>query len=524
MAQRVVVVGAGSAGCVVAARLSEDPETSVVLLEAGPDYPDVHAAPIDIRSGFVMGGTDHDWGYLSEPQAAPGAAATPGSEAAGVVPVLRGKVVGGSSSVNGTSIMRSTPTDFAAWVAAGNPAWSWDAVLAAYRRLEADPIGGPAHGTDGPLPVHRFPVAEMRPVHRAFLDGAAALGHPLIDDHNAPDSLGAGPIPLNQVDTVRQSAAVTHLLAARGRPNLVLRAGVEVDRLDLVDGRPRAVVLTGGERIECDRVVLAAGVYGSPAILMRSGVGPAEELRALGIEPVLDQPHVGRHLRDHPMFVVAAEGDLDALGELIPPVQTMLTMTSDGSADPSHLDVEVALMVTTEHTSEWFTAPPGTLLLGVALVRPTSEGRMALASADPSAAPRIWLNFFEDPSDLDRILVGVETARELLATPAMKPFVVAETFPGPGVRGDGLRELVQAATPSYAHGVGTCRMGPGPDSAVVDQTGRVHGLDDVWVIDASIFPALPSVPTNSTTMVLAERCVAWLRGTEPAPAPAPAAG
>ncbi len=218
MSERVVVVGAGSAGCVVAARLSEDPGTTVVLLEAGPDFPDVHAAPVDIRDAFVMGGTDHDWGYLSEPQAPPGAAATPGSEAAGVVPVLRGKVVGGSSAVNGTSIMRSSPTDFAAWVAAGNPAWGWDDVLAAYRRLEADPIGGPAHGTDGPLPVHRFPVAAMRPVHQAFLEAAASLGHPLIDDHNAPGSLGAGPIPLNQVDGVRMSAAVTHLLAAPRPP------------------------------------------------------------------------------------------------------------------------------------------------------------------------------------------------------------------------------------------------------------------------------------------------------------------
>jgi choline dehydrogenase len=506
-----VVVGAGSAGCVLAARLSEDPGASVVLLEAGPDHPDVQAAPIDIRSAFVMGGTQHDWGYQSEPQAPPGAAATPGSEAAGVVPVLRGKVVGGSSSVNGASIMRSRPTDFAAWVAAGNPAWGWDDVLPAYRLLEDDPVGGPAHGTGGPLPVRRFAVAEMRPVHRAFLDAAASLGHPLIDDHNAPDSLGAGPIPLNQVDGVRQSAALTHLLAARGRPNLEVRAGVEVDRLDLADGRPRAVVLTGGERIECERVVLAAGVYGSPAILMRSGVGPADELRALGIEPVLDQPHVGRHLRDHPMFVVAAEGDLAALGELVPPVQTMLTLTSDGSGDPASLDLEVALMVTTEHTSEWFTAPPGTLLLGVALVRPTQEGSVELRSADPTDPPRIRLEFFTGPGDLDRILVGVQGARDILAAPAMKPFVVAEQFPGPAVDGDALRELVQTATPSYAHGVGTCRMGPDAASGVVDQTGRVHGLDGLWVVDASIFPALPVVPTNSTTMVLAERCAAWLR-------------
>jgi len=510
MAERVVVIGAGSAGCVLASRLSEDDDIAVVLLEAGPDYPDIHAAPDDIRSGYVMGGTQHDWGYLSEPVSGLTGLVTPGSQL-GVVPVLRGKVVGGSSSVNGTSILRALPSDFDVWVAAGNPGWSWDDVLPVFRRLEDDPAPGEWHGQGGPLHVHRFPPDHMRPVHQAFLQASAELGYRLIADHNAPGALGAGPLPLNQVDSVRQSAAVTHLAAARHRPNLILRSGVTVDRIEIVDGVARAVVLAGGERIEADRVVLAAGAYGSPAILMRSGVGPSAELRSLGIEPVANLPAVGQNLRDHPMFVVSVAGNTEALGALIPPVQSILTLTSDGSDDQAHLDLQVALMVTTEHTSEWFTAPPGTLLFGIGLVKPISTGHIELTSADPHAAPRIWLNFYDDRSDLTRMVQGVSVVRDLLATVALKDFAGEEQFPGPSVVGSPLEELVGTSTPAYAHATGTCRMGPNAETSVVDETGRVHGLDRLWVVDASIMPHLPSVPTNATTMMLAERCVAWMR-------------
>jgi choline dehydrogenase len=220
---------------------------------------------------------------------------------------------------------------------------------------------------------------------------------------------------------------------------------------------------------------------------------------------------VGRNLRDHPMFVVSVEGNMEALGELIPPVQTILTLTSDGSADQSHLDLEVAMMVTTEHTSEWFTAAPGTLLFGIGLVKPRSTGHMELSSRDPLAAPRIWLNFYDDRSDLTRVVQGVGVVRDLLGTAALKAFVGEEQFPGSGVTGAELEELVRTSTPAYAHATGTCRMGPSESTSVVDQTGRVHGLEGLWVIDASIMPHLPSVPTNATTMMLAERCVAWMQ-------------
>ena len=337
----VVVIGAGSAGCVVAARLSEDADTSVVLLEAGPDYPDVHAAPDDIRSAFVFAGTDHDWGYIADGVTARADAVNLGSTST-AIPVLRGKVVGGSSAVNGTSAMRATPSDFDRWVAAGNDAWSWPDVLPFFCMLENDPAPGEWHGSDGPLPIRRFTGEELRPVQQAFLDACAACGINTVEDHNAPGAIGAGPIPLNQLDGVRQSAALTYLNPVRHRKNLTLRADVLVDRVDVVDGRARGVLLADGELIAADGVVLAAGAYGSPAILLRSGIGPADELAALGIPPIADLP-VGKNLRDHPMVVVAVEARADAIGTLDPPVQTMLTVASNGPSRQENLDVEIAM-------------------------------------------------------------------------------------------------------------------------------------------------------------------------------------
>ena len=240
--RRVVVIGAGSAGCVVAARLTEDADTSVVLLEAGPDYPDVHAAPDDIRSAFVFAGTDHDWGYISDGVTARADAVNLGSTSA-AIPVLRGKVVGGSSAVNGTSAMRSTPSDFDRWVAAGNDDWSWPHVLPFFRLLENDPAPGEWHGHDGLLPIRRFEGDQLRPCSRPSSTRARQCGIARSADHNAPGAIGAGPIPLNQLDGVRQSAALTYLNPVRHRANLTLRSDVLVDRVEIIDGRARGVVL-----------------------------------------------------------------------------------------------------------------------------------------------------------------------------------------------------------------------------------------------------------------------------------------
>jgi choline dehydrogenase len=317
-------------------------------------------------------------------------------------------------------------------------------------------------------------------------------------------------IPLNQRDGVRQSSALTHLAAARDRPNLDIRCGVTIDRLEIVGGSPRAVILADGGRVEADLVIVAAGVYGSPAILMRSGLGPADELRALGIEPVADLPAVGENLRDHPLAMLPFQGDLTAIGELEPPMQSLLTFASDGSGDPDHTDIDI-LVSTIGAAVDSFGVPRGTVLGLVGLMKPRSVGRVRLSSADPNAAPRIWLNYFDDPSDLERMIIGVEAMRDVFSAPALQRFIGTELAPGPDVHGAELGTFLRATTPSYAHGAGTCQMGTDPGTSVVDQAGRVHGVENLWVIDASIMPAIPSVPTNFATMMLAERCVDWLR-------------
>jgi choline dehydrogenase len=228
----VVVVGSGSAGCVLAARLSEDPDCSVTLLEAGPDYPDAAALPPEIASGLAPAFT-HDWGYRSEP-----------GPLGRSLDLYRGRLVGGSSAVNATIALRGTPGDYDQWAALGNPGWSFAEVLPFFRRLERDlDFDDPWHGRDGPLPIRRAGPDELGPVHRAFLDACAASGYRRVSDHNAPGALGAGLVPLNTVGGARQSTALTYLAHARRRPNLTIRGGALVDRVLVEDGRVAGVYL-----------------------------------------------------------------------------------------------------------------------------------------------------------------------------------------------------------------------------------------------------------------------------------------
>src|SRR4051794_24785106 len=297
----VIVVGWGWAGGVLAARLSEDPAISVLVLEAGPHYPTVEEMPDDIRLAWRFGGMDHDWGYSAAGVVVETEGSGFGIERGGV-PVPRGKVVGGSSAVNGSNALRAYPSDFDRWVGLGNDLWSWDQVLPYFRRMENDPMGGEYHGSDGPMPIRRFTGENLRPVMHAFIDACVQAGHPRVEDLSTPGAIGAGSVPVNQVDGVRQSTAVAYLIPAMDRPNLELRAGASVDRVEFAGGRARAVVLTSGERLEADLIVLAAGAVGSPIILQRSGVGPTEVLERHGIPVVHALPGVGRNLRDHPML------------------------------------------------------------------------------------------------------------------------------------------------------------------------------------------------------------------------------
>lgn len=498
MSYDVIVVGAGSAGCVLAARLSEDRRRSVLLLEAGPDYPDVASLPAEIASGYMPAFT-HDWGYISEPFAS-----------GRTVNANRGRLVGGCSATNGTAAVRGHSRDYDDWAARGNPGWSFAEVLPFFRRLERDLDFATAwHGQDGPLPIRRYVPEERTPLHTAVLDAAPEIGIARIDDCNAPDAMGAGPLPVNVLDGVRQSAALTYLAPARTRPNLTIRSDVLIDRVLFEGTRAVGVQLADpAETIAAGHVILAAGAYGSPALLMRSGVGSAADLGALGIAVRADLPGVGRNLSDHPLL------NLQFAAPPVPPTsapffQTAITLQS--SPEIAAYDLHIYPMSTFPWVVE--ESPTGAACtLFVSLLKPKSRGWVRLRSADPDVAPRINLGYCTHPDDMPRMIAAVRAARRLARTVPLSAVALAEIHPAPGTPDDpeALEAFVWSRIETYHHPVGTCSMGPASDPmAVVDARGRVHGVVGLSVIDASIMPTVPAANTNVPTIMVAERCAAW---------------
>ena len=454
----VVVVGGGSAGCVLANRLSEDPTRRVLLLEAGPDYRTVEALPADLASGWAPA-FSHDWGLRAEP-AADGH----------VLELARAKVMGGCSSTNATAALRGSPADYDAWAAAGNPGWS-----------------------------------------AAGLEAAVAAGHEPVEDHNRPGAVGAGPCPNNTLDGVRMSTSLTWLAAARGRPNLTVRPDTLVDRVVLAGGRAAGVRLAGGERVDAGLVVLAAGAYGSPVILLRSGVGPADELAALGVPVAADLPGVGRNLTDHPLVRCAVPV---RPGPPCPSFQVVVTWRSSLAADGDLLDLHALPGRSDLAGAESPTGATGFVLVG--LMKPRSRGRLWLRSADPADPPHVDPAYLSHPDDLARMVEGLRMARALLrAGPLAALAAGPELAPGKRVAdGDqpALAAFVRADVSPYHHPVGTCAMGPDPTAgAVVDARGRVHGVDSLVVADASVMPEIPAANTNLPTIMVGERIAAWLR-------------
>ena len=500
MAHDVIVVGGGTAGCVMASRLSENPDRDVLLVEAGPDYPGVADLPPDIADG--SGPTfSHDWGFAAEPV-----------EGGRGTRLPRGRLIGGCSATNAAFLFRGWPADYDAWAAMGNGGWSFAEVLGTIRAIEADAdFADEWHGRSGPVPVTRPVPADLAELQMAFLDTAVSAGHARVDDHNRPGAVGVGPAPRNVREGRRMSTALTHLAPARGRANLTVRAGTLVDRIELSGSRATGVRLAGGEILAADRVVLTAGSYAGPAILLRSGIGPAADLRALGLPMVADLPGVGANLIDHPLVAV----DLPAAtGSSGPRFQVMLSMRTSraGADDPPDLHLFPA------GPFEVPNSPSGAvfgIVTGLLSVR--SRGSVRLRSRDPLDPPWIDIAHLRDPEDLDRMIEATLHARRLSRMPPLADLVLGpELAPGAAIGDDdraGLARSIRDRVDTYHHPVGTCAMGPDPArGAVVDPRGAVHGIANLWVADASVMPSIPAANTNLSTILVAERIAAWLAG------------
>lgn len=501
-----IVVGAGTAGAVLAARLSEEPRRRVLLVEAGRD-PAAGRMPNVLGVPVVSG---YNWDYRARVES---------GDRARWSPYPLGRVVGGTSAVNGAIALRALPGDFDRWAAAGNPEWAWDRVLPVYAALESDADAkGPGHGTDGPVPIRRAQPHELGPMAAAFLGSCHAAGLAGIDDFNDGPHAGAGAIPVNGAAGRRMSSADTHLAAARGRPNLTVLEGCQGRRV-ILDGDRAVGVEVRHEgrvrRVRARRVILAAGGVGTPAILQRSGIGDPRRLESIDIRTLIGLPGVGDGLIDHPAVPLWLLPEPGACRAGDPWYEVMARGASGPGGDPDFLLV-LAANIETAALPEAGAALGGRLaaMVSAVLLDPHSRGTVFLDGGGPDASPVITLDLLSAPRDVERMMRAVRVAWSVVRSApftdtARRVMVWTDRM----VREDALLEqMVRRWSVPLFHAAGTARMGPASDpGAVVDERCRVHGVSGLVVCDASVMPAPVSAPPSLTCVMLAERVAAWLR-------------
>ena len=517
-----MIVGAGSAGCVLAARLTEDPSTRVLLLEAGGRgvHPNI-AIPAAFAKQFK---TKLDWDYSTEPE--------PACENRSLY-IPRGKGLGGSSSMNAMLYVRGRPLDYDLWESEGASGWSWNDVRPYFLRAENNERGASEHhATGGPLNVadERSP----RQLTGRFIAAAERSGIPRIPDYNGPEQDGVSPVQVTQRNGRRFSAADAYLRPNMKRENLTVVTGAQVLRVELDNERATGVRYRdrrGREQVaSADREVLvAAGSIGSPQLLMLSGVGPADHLREVGVEAKHDLPGVGQNLQDHPYVVCIWESTLGGslygadkpkpLLEWILRRSGPLTSTvaeafafvrSRPGLPAADLQYHFAPAYFNDNGFDEFDGHAFTL--GPVLVAPKSRGWIKLRSADPADKPRILTGSLSEPEDVQALVAGMKIAREIAAAEPLAEAKGREIFPGDGVdTEDDLAADLRRRVELLYHPVGTCKMGSG-DDAVVDAELRVRGIGNLRVADASVMPVIPGGNTNAATIMIGERAADLIRG------------
>jgi choline dehydrogenase-like flavoprotein len=516
-----VIVGAGSAGCVLANRLTEDPGVRVLLIEAGrrDRHPNIKI-PAAFAKQFQ---TKLDWDLATEPE--------PHCDGRSLY-VPRGKGLGGSSSMNAMLYVRGNPLDYDGWAAGGAEGWGWDEVRPYFLKAEDNQRGDSEHhAAGGPLRVED--ARSPRPLTGRFLAACEKAGVPRIDDYNGPEQDGASMAQVTQRGGRRWSAADAYLRPAQKRPNLEVVTGALVSGVEITNGTATGVRYSrrrGGERVaRAEReVILAAGAIGSPQLLMLSGVGPAAQLQEVGVPVVHDLPAVGENLQDHPYVVcvwdVPGGGSLADAEKPMALLEYLLRRTGPLSSSvaeafafvrsrPGHpapdLQFHIAPAYFVDNGFEEYDGHA--VSMGPVLVKPRSRGWVRLRSADPAAKPRILTNSLSDDEDVAALVAGVRLSREIAAAGPFAEALGRELFPGAEVDTDeAIAADVRRRAELLYHPVGTCRMGSGPD-AVVSPSLQVHGLERLRVVDASVMPLIPGGNTNAPTIMIAEKAADLIR-------------
>ncbi len=527
-----IIVGAGSAGCVLANRLSEAGGHRILLLEAGPANTALSLKiPAAVLSNLTS--TKHNWAFEGEPE-----------------PELkdrrfrhdRGKTLGGSSSINGMLFIRGHALDYDGWRQAGCDGWSYADVLPYFKRMENYAGGTDTYrGGDGPLHVHRARATD--PLNQAFLEAGKEAGYPVTDDICGYRQEGFGTLDSTVHNGERWSTARAYLAPVRNRENLTVKTDVHVERIILEGRRATGVVFrpSGGTSVTATahkEVILSAGAIGSPHLLMLSGIGPAEHLKGMGIAVTADLPGVGQNLNEHPDFVlkykckkpVSIWPQTRPAGKLKAGLQWLLTRKGvcasnqfevvaciRSSAGIEFPDLQLTLTPVAVDDATWKPLQEHAFQIHIGLMRAYSRGSVTLRSADPKDPPRILVNYLKDSRDRERMRTGIRLVRELLDQQAFEDLKGDEIFPGIAVQSDAeLDEALNNQTATQWHLTCTARMGARQDQgAVVDPAGRVYGIDSLRVVDASIMPMVTNGNTNSPTIMIAEKLSDAILGRPP---------